>query len=188
MKSNNRVGVIIILGVGLLGGLVCGFVLFAASAGLGVAWVQSMIQFSGAAPAVGDPAPDFDLQNLEGENIHLSDLRGRPVLINFWATWCGPCQQEMPIFQHYSQEYPELQIIAVNGGESQPTVQKYADKWGLTFPILLDPTSEVNRTYQANALPTSYFLDEYGYVKIVHIGSMSDRQMRNYLQQIGITK
>ncbi len=137
--------------------------------------------------AVGDRAPDFELIALSGKTIALDDLRGHPVLINFWATWCGPCRLEMPAFQErYGKYEGDLRVIAVNFDEAQEDVQIFVDELGLTFDILLDPGAEVQQLYQIRGYPTSFFVDVDGIIQAQHIGLIVDSQLDENLAKIGL--
>ena len=127
------------------------------------------------APQVGHPAPDFTLTTTDGETVTLSELRGKPVLLNFWATWCPPCRAEMPHIQSAFEEYEEagLLILAVDQQESRAEVLAFAQAFGLTFPLALDTTGQVGMTYLARALPTSYFIDREGIIRDKFIGPMT---------------
>jgi len=138
--------------------------------------------------AVGNQAPNFELVALSGEKISLEDLRGHPVLINFWATWCGPCRLEMPAFQDRFDQYEgDLQVVAVNFDEPQDDVQAFVDEMELTFDILLDPGAEVQQLYQIRGYPTSFFVDADGIIRVQHIGLIVESQMDEYLVEIGLT-
>jgi thiol-disulfide isomerase/thioredoxin len=147
-------------------------------------------QMAGAAlesPQVGSPAPDFELETLDGERVSLSGLRGRPVLINFWATWCGPCVIEMPNIQEYYEKYPgEFAVLAVNGDEPLREVQKFVEDMGLTFDILLDPGSKVQSLYKLRGFPTSFLVDAEGKILVHHIGTLSEKQLDEYLLKVGV--
>ncbi|MFZ6029709.1 MAG: TlpA family protein disulfide reductase [Chloroflexota bacterium] len=186
MSKNPKLRALLLLRAGLFAGLVCGLACTLGS--MLLPWSQLSESLHTNAPGIGEPAPDFELADLSGERRRLSELRGKPVLLNFWATWCGPCTLEMPVFQHYSERYPDLQVVAVNANEPAETVEAFAEKWGLTFHILLDTTDSVNQRYQVFALPTTYFLDAEGQVRAVHSGSLNDRQLEKYLKLIGITE
>ena len=125
-------------------------------------------------PRAGFLAPDFNLRTLDGSHIRLSTLRGRPVLINIWASWCIPCKAEMPSLEQIYQEYNKqgLEILAVNSTiQDDPSkVLDFAHQSRLTFPILLDPTGEVPRLYNIQALPTSFFVDASGTIREVVVG------------------
>lgn len=141
------------------------------------------------APAVGALAPDFALQNLQGDTVRLSDQRGRVVLVNFWATWCGPCRVEMPDIQaSFDQHSPDLVVLAVDFDEPQETVQAFVDELNLTFPVLLDPGAQVQSLYQVRGYPSTMFVDEQGVVQIVHIGIMTTDQLDGYLAQMGVAQ
>ena len=139
-----------------------------------------------AAPKAGSPAPDFELETLNGQQLRLEDLRNSPVVINFWATWCIPCEAEMPLLQESYTRYPELEILAVNFAESSATVQTFVDKHDLSFEILLDPRALVQNLYRVRGYPTTYFVDEDGLIQAVHIGVLNQRQLDKYLEQIGV--
>ena len=128
----------------------------------------------------GSEAPDFQLQDPDGQTVSLSEFRGRPVILNFWASWCGPCRMEMPVFQEvYTDEMWRaggLVILAVNLGESPELVQEFAEYYGLTFPILLDPRSRIGMIYNAANLPTTYFIDNDGIIRSIKRGAFTNRQ------------
>ena len=139
-----------------------------------------------AAPKAGSAAPDFDLESLSGERLRLQDLSGKPVVINFWATWCIPCEAEMPLLQESYERNPGLEVLAINFAEPSADVQAFVDKHGLTFDILLDPRAIVQSLYRVRGYPTTYFVDGEGVIQGVHIGVLSQRQLNGYLEQIGV--
>jgi peroxiredoxin len=112
----------------------------------------------------GVPPPDFTLPSLNGKSITLSELKGKVVLINFWATWCPPCKLEMPSMERVYRKFKHngFTILAVDIMEKPETVKKFAREYKLSFPILLDATGEVSAKYMANAIPTSYIVDKKG--------------------------
>lgn len=138
-----------------------------------------------ASPQVGAQAPDFTLQTLQGETLSISDLQGQVILVNFWATWCGPCRLEMPAIQARF-ESTELAVLAVNFDEPPEQVQAFVDELGLSFTTLLDPGGEIQLLYQVRGYPTTYFVDEEGTIKILHIGFMNEDQLDGYLQEMGL--
>jgi peroxiredoxin len=140
-----------------------------------------------SAPIVGSRAPDFTLQTLEGDTVRLSDLEGRAVLINFWATWCEPCKIEMPFFQaRYDQYWPQFEVLAVNYAEQEDTVRRYVEAEGLTFTILLDRSAQVVRQYQVRGYPTTVLVDQEGIIQVYHIGIVTQRQLDGYLKAVGV--
>ncbi|WP_040402352.1 TlpA family protein disulfide reductase [Alkalibacillus haloalkaliphilus] len=138
---------------------------------------------------VGDVAPNFKLQTLNGEETELADFRGQKIMINFWATWCPPCRAEMPHMQEIHEEYDdEVIILAVNATSqetSHDTVQDFIDELELTFPILMDETGEVNVRYQALSLPTTYFVNTEGELQIPrHVGPLSYDDMVRKIEEL----
>ena len=120
-------------------------------------------------------APPFSLTALDGSHLTLDDLRGRPVLVTFWATWCLPCREEMPALQAAFEAHRDqgLVVVAINAGEDDPAVTAFIRDFRLTFSILLDRDSQVLGQYQVQALPTSFFLDRAGIVRAASIGGMN---------------
>jgi peroxiredoxin len=152
---------------------------------LGIAWINLSRLSDGAtisaqaveAPMTGFLAPDFTLVSTDGEQVSLSSLRGRPVVINFWATWCPPCRAEMPDLERlWLQDNPEgLVVLGVNQGEREDIVVRYArDEVGTTFPLLLDTRLEVGALYGVRAFPTTYFVDSDGRIQDIKIGGPLD--------------
>ena len=140
------------------------------------------------AAKVGEPAPDFVLATPTGQTMQLANLRGRPVLLNFWATWCPPCKIEMPDLEAIHQKYADrgLAVVAVDQQEAPAAVQAYFNEMGLSFPTVIDSTGEIFNLYRAVALPMSYFVDSDGIVRIHHRGLMTREQMENYVAQMGL--
>lgn len=139
----------------------------------------------GGAPLnVGDTAYDFLLTDLDGNDVTLSALRGQPVIVNFWATWCGPCRLEMPELQAAYTEYADdnLAILAVNQMEDATAVRSFfQDELGLTFTAVLDEEAEVADAYGAIGLPSTFFIDADGVVTAVHRGLLTREQIDSYL-------
>ncbi|WP_462413464.1 peroxiredoxin family protein [Neobacillus sp. Marseille-QA0830] len=130
--------------------------------------------------AIKDKAPDFELKTLTGETVKLSDLKGKKVMINFWATWCPPCKAEMPDMEKFHQEVgDDITILAINI-DPQYDVQGFVDENKLTFPILLDTEDTVNGKYKVLSIPTSYFIDSKGIIQNKFSGAMTLEQMRAF--------
>jgi thiol-disulfide isomerase/thioredoxin len=140
-------------------------------------------------PVVGSLAPDFELQTLTGETLKLRELQGKPLLVNFWATWCAPCVIEMPIFQQfYDVHNNELQVLAVNADESIIDVRTFVEDQKLTYPILLDPGGKVQELYRMRGYPTTVFIDANGIIQVIHIGTLSEKQVEEYLMILEVSK
>ena len=126
------------------------------------------------APQQGFPAPNFTLQTLQGTELTLSNQRGNPVLVNLWASWCGPCRAEMPAMQEIYEKYREqgFTILAVNATnqDSRNAAADFVEEHQLTFPILLDTSGEVSDLYNLRSLPTSFFINADGIIEKVIIG------------------
>jgi peroxiredoxin len=123
-------------------------------------------------------APDFTLNNMNGQQVSLSDYRGQKVFLNFWASWCPPCRQEMPYMQKLHEEYgEEVVILAVNVGESKSTAANFMMQNDLSFPVLLDNDKDTARNYLVRGIPSSYFLDQDGIIKEKIVGGVNYQKM-----------
>lgn len=147
---------------------------------LGLIWVwlsraDPALVTGGLAPApqAGFLAPDFTLETITGEAVSLSALRGQPVIINFWASWCPPCRAEMPTLQAIYNDYKDqVAILAVNAA-SQDTLSDalaFLNEIGLTIPVLLDTDGTAQRLYIVASLPTTFFIDAHGVISEVVVG------------------
>ncbi len=134
-------------------------------------------------PQPGSEAPDFALPDLDGETVRLSDFAGRPVVLNFWATWCTPCRVEMPALEEAAADYAGrgLAVLAVNQGETAEQVNDFLTEVGLSLPVLLDAESEVGAAYGAFFLPTTVIVGQDGVVGAVHRGILSREDLDDYL-------
>ena len=140
-------------------------------------------------PAVGTTISDFELQSLNGETVRLSDYLGQTVIVNFWATWCKPCEEEMPLLEQYYQENSgDLVILAVNYNESRAYVEPFVTDLSLTFPVLLDLDGGVVRQYYVRSFPTTYFIDGRGVLRAQHIGLLTPKLIDQYLSKAGLAK
>ena len=123
--------------------------------------------------------------------MSLSDLKGKGVILNFWATWCGPCRQEMPLLQKAFEDHGDegLVVVGVDVGEQAEPVQAFFKELGLTFPALLDADQEISRLYRVYGLPTTFFLDRQGVINYVLVGpadqALLDRQIPEILGASG---
>ena len=126
---------------------------------------------------VGELAPGFQLQDLDGQSVVLGNFRDKPLLLNFWATWCPPCRSEMPYIQQVYDEWPDkgLVVLAINVGESSAKVKEFMQSYGLSFPVLLDTTEEVARIYNIGGIPTTFFIDGDGIIQAKIIGAFPSK-------------
>jgi len=120
----------------------------------------------------GQPAPDFTLTTLDGNEATLSDYAGQVVVVNFWATWCPPCKAEMPDIHDYYQANQDkgLTVLAVNAQEDENTVSRFIESTGFTFPVLLDSQGKVEQQYQVRSFPSTFVIDRDGNVVYIHVG------------------
>ncbi|MFE8694969.1 peroxiredoxin family protein [Cytobacillus sp. FJAT-53684] len=122
---------------------------------------------------VGLKAPDFELKNLAGETVKLSDYAGQKVMLNFWATWCPPCKKEIPDMQKfYTEQGDKVVILAVNI-DPENDVAGFAKEMNASFPILLDEKDRVSKLYKILTIPTTFFIDEKGVITYKHLSAMS---------------
>lgn len=127
------------------------------------------------APEIGKSAPSFQLADIDGQSVSLNDFRGKPVLLNFWATWCSPCRVEMPYIQEVYDEWSErgLVVLAINIGEGPGEVEEFMRGHSLTFPVLLDMAGNVARQYNIRGIPTTYFIDSSGVIQDIKVGAFA---------------
>ncbi|HKQ31003.1 MAG TPA: TlpA disulfide reductase family protein [Burkholderiales bacterium] len=129
-------------------------------------------QATAALPMSGKNAPDFALRSAAGGNLRLSEYRGQVVMVNFWATWCGPCRQELPLLNKMYERYRQagFTVLAVNIEEDTGLAKKMAQTLGLSFPILFDNEKRVSKLYDPPAMPTTVLIDRNGRVRYQHLG------------------
>ncbi|MGL3067068.1 MULTISPECIES: thiol-disulfide oxidoreductase ResA [Planococcus] len=135
---------------------------------------------------VGDEAPDFALVDLEGKKHQLSDYQGQGVFVNFWGTWCKPCEKEFPLMENQYQVYKDqgVQILAVNIAQSDYEVRQYAEQRDLTFPIVIDKTKSVMEAYNIRPLPTTLLVNPEGKITKIITGEMSEEDIASYMEEI----
>jgi peroxiredoxin len=163
---------------------------------VGLIWIFASADSTGTstggripAPQKGFLAPDFNLATPKGEKVTLSNLRGKAVLINIWATWCPPCRAEMPAMESFYQQYKAsgLIVLGINATnqDNQLDIVPFVNQYGLSFPILLDEVGELGQKYELRSLPSSYFIDRNGTIAAVVIGGpMSDALLRTNIEAI----
>ena len=152
--------------------------------------IVSNLQADNTVYRVGDQAPDFQLtqinKNNEAETIQLSDLRGKGVMLNFWATWCKPCEREMPYMQELYPRYKELgiEIVAVSLDSTELVVDRFIDNYDLTFPIPHDTTGEIKDLYKVGPIPSTFFISPEGEIVNYVSGELSLERLEWYLRNI----
>jgi peroxiredoxin len=152
----------------------------------GPAALPASLQVEGASVAAeeGALAPDFLLERLDAGELRLSELRGRPVVLNFWATWCKPCRQEMPRFvEAYDRHRQEgLEIVAVNLQEGKSIAAPFVDDFGVEFPVVVDRDGEVGDRYRLLGLPTTFFIDRDGIIRGMYTGPFQETENETNVQ------
>lgn len=130
---------------------------------------------------VGDEAPDFSVEMLDGSTVTLSALRGQKVLLIFWATWCPPCRQELSHLQEVIDANPDVVVLPISRGEKREVVEAFFQKMGYTFPVGLDVEQTIYRKYASNYIPRSFVVDGNG--KVVYVGIGYDEAIAAEVQQ-----
>lgn len=130
-------------------------------------------------PAIGQIAPDFTLRSTDGDTISLSDLRGHVVLVNFWATWCVPCKQELPAIDKVARRYAQqgFAVLGVDDRDQDDDVIAFARQIGVSFPLLLDSKGATAGRYHLVGVPTSFLIDRNGVIRAVHPGPYTEQEL-----------
>lgn len=142
---------------------------------------------TGAAPKVGKPAPDFELTMIDGTTSRLSDFKGKPVWINFWASWCPPCRAENPDVQDLYNAHKDadgLVLLAPAIGEGRDSVAGYMQRADLHYPAGADSDTQIAANYRVLGIPTHVFVDREGIIREIRVGAMSKKTMEKKLAQI----
>lgn len=136
--------------------------------------------------AVGSKAPDFTLVDLNGEKHKLSDYKGQGVFLNFWGTFCPPCEREMPAINRQYQAFKDqgVQTLSVNIAETDFEVQNYVDRHELTFPVVIDKTKSVSTTYNVGSLPATVVIDPDGKVVKIITGEIEEGKIASYMELV----
>lgn len=137
-------------------------------------------------PKVGALAPSIELTDLDGNVVNLADYHGKIVLLNFWATWCPPCQSEIPGFVDVYEDLNEdgLEIVAVSVGEKESVVVSFAEEKGMNFSVLLDQDGTIAKKYLVRSIPTNVFVDREGVVRRIVVGAIPEHTLREYIAEL----
>ncbi len=139
-------------------------------------------------PKEGEAIPDFELPTLDGRKVRLSALRGSPVLINFWATWCGPCKQEMPLLveQYNWNKGKGLRVLAIDtlANDNRDDMRAFVRQFNVNFDVLVDETDAIAGGWEVMGLPTTFFIRPDGVVAKVHVGQLTADQLKEYVTMI----
>jgi thiol-disulfide isomerase/thioredoxin len=149
--------------------------------GLAISLCMSTIAFAAATT----PAPDFTLKSSTGENVRLAEQHGQVVMLNFWASWCGPCRQEMPLLDGISKKYGKMGCVlyGINVEQDNKDAKKMLKDLGVSFSILFDPESKLSSLYSVDAMPTSVMIDKKGQIRYVDRGYKAGDENK-YREQI----
>lgn len=180
-KKSNWQAILGISAVGIC--LVC-----CLSVGLTIRFAPNIYQYfvTSTSLKVGDAAPDFVLQTLDGTAMRLTDFKGKPILLSFGATWCPDCRVEAPLLEDLHKANPELIVLLVDIKEDREAVQQFAEQFELTHPILLDRDGSVSTLYQVFAIPTELFVDAKGIIRAKIIEKVTPELLAENLSLIGI--
>jgi len=136
-------------------------------------------------PPSSGPAPDFTLVDTNDAPLTLSSLRGDIVVLNFWATWCGPCRAEIPELERFHETHPEVHLIGVSVDERLPrkAVAGIARRWGISYPILHDPAGVASNPYKVDTLPTTFVIDGSGAIRAARVGPVTVKTLERMVFQ-----
>lgn len=136
--------------------------------------------------SAGDKAPDFVLEDLQGEKHKLSDYQGQGVFLNFWGSWCKPCEKEMPgINSQYKKNKDDgIQVLAINVGDTEFLARKFAEKHGLAFPVVRDKDKDVQNAYGVYNLPATILVRPDGTIELIQEGELSEQKVGEFMESI----
>jgi cytochrome c biogenesis protein CcmG/thiol:disulfide interchange protein DsbE len=134
----------------------------------------------------GAEAPDFSLESLDGAQVRLSELRGRPVMLTFATSWCPACRDEAPRLETLHTQHPELMVVLVDSNETDEVVRGFAAEFGMTHTVLLDGSGLVSNRYRVFAIPTTFFIDRDGIIRAVVIDEVTQQAAAEKLPLVGI--
>lgn len=153
---------------------------------LGTAAIVSFLREGSGPPAAGDAAPRFTAAGLDGHSVSLSELKGRPKVLNFWGTFCQPCREEMPALQKQADQWVKegVQVIGMNLGENGVTVRSYLEQHGIRFPVYLDTDDSIRQAYGVNQFPTTFFIRPDGTILKIRVGQMDEAFIEQSVREL----
>ena len=133
-----------------------------------------------------ESATNFTLKLLDGKDFHLGDYKGKPVLINFFASWCLPCREEMPVLEKIVREYAPKGVVflGIAIDDTEEKVKDFVAKYGVTFPVGLDKTAAIQKSFGLYGIPTTYFIDKQGVINYFHSGSVTEELLQHELDKL----
>jgi len=151
----------------------------------GIALCLGVFSLAAQAEALKGVAPDFTLKSNQGKNLRLEEYRGQVVMLNFWASWCGPCRQEMPLMENIYNKYQDLgfTILAVNVDEDSADADRFLKSVPVSFPVLYDNDSKVSEMFSVDAMPTTVMIDRDGNKRFIHRGYKAGYE-NDYAKQV----
>jgi cytochrome c biogenesis protein CcmG, thiol:disulfide interchange protein DsbE len=161
-------------------------VIILAGTPLGTTGPQASVLVVGSSPLLGKPAPEIDLEGLEGERVRLSDYRGRPVIVNFWATWCTPCREEFPVLAEAREQHAAegLEILGVVHEDTVDGARAFVADLGAEWPMPFDADREAWDAYGGVGVPTTYYVDAEGVIRAVSFGPLTEDGLAQQLATI----
>jgi len=168
---------------------ITGLVLALTAAGILLMQKDSKNEFSSESSSEkkgNELAPDFTVLTISGGDFHLGDYKGRPVMINFFASWCLPCREEMPVIEKIAQQYESKGVVflGIAVDDTKEKMKEFIAKYQVTFPVGIDKTAEIQKSYGLYGIPTTYFIDKQGIINYSHSGSVTKELLQHELDKL----
>jgi DsbE subfamily thiol:disulfide oxidoreductase len=166
---------------------IAGLLLALAVAGLLFTQKEAKNEFSPKSSAEAkEPAPNFTLKIVKGKDFHLSDYKGKPILINFFASWCLPCREEMPVLEKIVHEYGPKGVVflGIAVDDTEAKIKDFIATYGVTFPVGLDKTATIQKSFGIYGIPTTYFINKQGEINYSHSGSVTEELLHHELDKL----